>query len=262
MEEVSPAVAPDINGYKFSNGKWQTESLPVPKEFNITVYINRVELVTIMCSPTKLNCLVLGYLYSEGIIKDMKDVISMRVCEDDALADVTLNQTDFKLPEKKVLTSGCGRGVSFSLDTPKIDSNISLPPEKILGLMRQLLENASAYNLSGGIHTSAICDNDGIIAIADDIGRHNTLDKLLGECLLRKIATKDKILLTSGRVSSEMLRKAARMQAPIVGSMTSPTERAVIIARETGITLIGYIRGNHLTVYSKPERLQAVISND
>jgi FdhD protein len=259
VEEISPAVAPDIQGYKYSDGKWRQESLAVPREFNITVFINRVELLTIMCSPTKLNCLILGYLFSEGIINDMKDVESMRVCEDDALADITLKNADFKPPEKKVLTSGCGGGISFSFNTTKIESQITLSPDSILNLMGQLLENASAYKLSGGIHTSVICNNENILAIADDIGRHNTLDKLLGECLLRNIPTKDKIILTSGRISSEMLRKAARMQVPVVGSLTSPTERAVTFSREAGISLIGYAKGNHLTVYSHAERLQAGI---
>jgi FdhD protein len=250
---------PEIKGYKFSDGKWQTLSLSVPKEFNFTIFINSHELVTIMCTPTKLNCLVLGYLFSEGIIKDLKDVASMRVCEDDALADVILNQTDFVMPEKRVLTSGCGGGVSFNLDAPKTNSDIIITPEQILNLMRQMLANAASYNLTGGIHTSTVCDSKSIIAMAEDIGRHNTLDKLTGECLLRKIPTKDKILLTSGRVSSEMLRKAARMQAPVVVSLTSPTERAVLLAQETGICLVGYARGNHLTVYSNPERLQATV---
>jgi FdhD protein len=258
MEEISPAVFPDIQSYKYSAGKWNQQTSAVPKEFNITVYINKSELLTIMCSPTKLNCLVLGYLFSEGIIQDMKDIIAMRVCEDDNLADVTLKNTEFKPPEKKVLTSGCGGGISFSFNVPKIDSQVTVSADRILKLMGQLVENAVSYNLSGGIHTSAVCDTEKILALADDIGRHNTLDKLVGECLLRNIPTKDKILLTSGRVSSEMLRKAARMQAPVVSSLTSPTERAVSLALESGITLIGYARGNHLTVYSHPERLQAV----
>jgi FdhD protein len=258
MEEISPAIAPDIISYKFLDGKWQKKSLSVPKEFNLTVFVNSFELVSIMCTPTKLNCLALGYLYSEGIIKDMKDVISMRVCEDDALADIKIGNTDFKPPEKKVLTSGCGRGVRFRFDTPDLYSTMVISPQKVLDLMRQLLENATTYKCSGGIHTSAICDSDNILAMAEDIGRHNTLDKLVGECLLRKITTRDKVLLTSGRVSSEMLRKAARMQAPVVASLTSPTEQAILLAREAGITLIGYARGNHLTIYSNPERMQVV----
>jgi FdhD protein len=258
-EEFSPAVAPDIQSYKYSAGKWRQECLAIPKEYNLTVYVNRIELLTIMCSPTKLNCLVLGYLFSEGIINDMKDVVSARVCEDDAVADITLKNSDFKPPQKKVLTSGCGGGISFNFNTAKIESQIALSADNILNLMGQLLDNSSTYKLSGGIHTSVICNNEKILAIADDIGRHNTLDKLLGECLLRNIPTKDKILLTSGRISSEMLRKAARMQVPVVCSLTSPTERAVAFSIEAGISLIGYAKGNHLTVYSHPERLQAEI---
>jgi FdhD protein len=257
MEElVVPGIASGIDSFKFVDGKWQRESLSVPKEFPFTIYVNGTELVTIMCSPIKLNCLAIGYLYSEGFIKDLKEIISMRVCEDDSLADVQLNNIEIKMPQRKILTSGCGGGISFNLDAPQIESDIAVNPEQILKLMRQLLENASTYNITGGIHTSAISDGAEIMALAEDIGRHNTLDKLIGECLLRKISTKGKILLASGRVSSEMLRKAAIMQAPVIASMTSPTERAIVLARNIGITLIGYARGNHLTIYTKPERIK------
>jgi len=136
-----------------------------------------------------------------------------------------------------------------------MNSDIKVAPEKILLLMRKLVESASTYTLSGGIHTSALCDENDIIAIAEDIGRHNTLDKLIGECLLRKLSTAGKILVASGRVSSEMIRKAAIMQTPIIASLTSPTERAVVLALQVGITLIGYARGKQLTVYTQPERL-------
>ncbi|HEX7475085.1 MAG TPA: formate dehydrogenase accessory sulfurtransferase FdhD, partial [Dehalococcoidales bacterium] len=106
-----PGIAPDIVVSRFTDGKWQQQTVSVPKEFPFAIYINGVEFVTIMCSPIKLNCLVLGYLYSEGIIKDVKEVVSMRVCEDDSLADVKLTKTDIKMPEKRVLTSGCGGGI-------------------------------------------------------------------------------------------------------------------------------------------------------
>ena len=93
------------------------------------------------------------------------------------------------------------------------------------------------------------------MAVGEDIGRHNTLDKIMGECLLRKISTKNKILLTSGRVSSEMTRKAAKMQVPVIASLTSPTHLAVTLAHDLDITLAGYVRGTHFTVYSRPDRL-------
>ncbi len=254
---LPPGLTPGVKCLKFTEGKWQHAEVPVPREMAFTIYINSRELVTIQCTPTKLNCLVLGYLFSEGIISDVKDVASMRVCEDDALADVTLERADFTLPQRRVLTSGCGGGVSFNLQTGKVESKTSILPEQALHLMRQLLENALAYKLSGGIHTSAVSDSDVILAMAEDIGRHNTLDKLMGECLLRKITTRDKILLTSGRVSSEMLRKAAKMQTPIIISLTSPTEQAILLALQSGITLIGYARGSRFTAYSHSERLQA-----
>lgn len=250
-------VSRDIESYKFVNGKWRQALLSVPTEMAFTIFINSQELVTILCTPVKLNCLVIGYLFSEGIIGSLKDIASMRVCEDDSLADVKLNKTDFVLPPRRVLTSGCGGGVSFNshIREEKIVSDIKIEPEKILQLNQEMLKSAVLYNQSGGIHTSAISDANTILVIGEDIGRHNTLDKILGECLLRKIPTKDKIILTSGRVSSEMLHKTARMQIPLIVSLTSPTEQAVNLARNIDITLVGYARGNHLTAYSKPERL-------
>jgi FdhD protein len=250
-------VAPDIACYKYIDGKWQTASLTVPQEMALTIYINGQELVTILCTPSKLNCLVLGYLLSEGIIKDIKEVVSMRVCEDDALADVRLVKTDLALPQKKMLTSGCGGGVSFLTDLGdlKINSTFNSSAENLLQLMKQMMQNAELYNLTGGIHTSAISEGKTLLAAAEDIGRHNTLDKIVGECALRRISTADKIILTSGRVSSEMMKKAAKMQAPVIVSLTSPTENAVLLARDLGITLAGYARSTHLTVYSRPDRL-------
>ncbi len=249
-------IAPDMDCYQFSDGEWRGASVAIPREIAFTIFVNNQELVTTLCTPTKLNCLVLGFLFSEGIISGMDDVVSMRVCEDELLADVRLNRSDFTLPNRRVLTSGCGGGVSFSTTTKgKVNSDLKVMPVQILSLMKQLLEGAEIYKVSGGIHTSALCDKENILVMAEDIGRHNTLDKLQGECLLRKLSTEERILITSGRLSSEMLRKASKMQIPIIASLTSPTENAVVLAREAGISLIGYARGRRLSVYSCPERL-------
>jgi len=118
-----------------------------------------------------------------------------------------------------------------------------------------LFRQQELFQLGGGIHCSALCDRRQILILAEDIGRHNTLDKIMGECLLRKLPTEDGILLTTGRISSEMLLKAARMQTPIVVSRGSPTERAISLGKELGISVIGYARGNRLSVFSVEERL-------
>ena len=256
--EVPSGLTSDIKTHKYVDGKWQEVTLSVPKEMSLSFYINGQEFVSILCTPNKLNFLVMGYLRAEGIINGIEDITLMRVCEESAVADVRLKQTDLVLPKKRILTSGCGGGVSYndSVAGSKIDSEICILPEQLLFLMQQMLQNAELYRISGGIHTSALCDCNNVIVFGEDIGRHNTIDKIIGECMFHKIPLSDKILITTGRISSEMLRKAVKMQIPIVASLTSPTERALLLARELDVTLIGYVRGKHFTVYSKSERVQ------
>ena len=248
-------ASPDIKYISFSSGKWSNASTAVPAEMALTIYMDGTELVTILCTPTKLNCLVLGFLYSEGIISGMSDVASMRVCEEDSLADVKLSKPGYTPPVRRTLASGCGGGVSFATEMQKVESQLTVKPEEVFSLMKQLNEKAELYRFSGGVHTSALCNNSNVLVVAEDIGRHNTLDKIVGECLLTKLPTNDKLLLTTGRISSEMLSKAARMRTPIIVSRSSPTDRSISIAQKLGITLIGYVRGNRLSVYSHEERL-------
>jgi len=106
------------------------------------------------------------------------------------------------------------------------------------------------------VHTSALSDGQKLLVVASDVGRHNTLDKIQGQCLLEGIDTKDRVLLTTGRLSAEMLNKAAKMQVPVLVSRTSPTDLAVELAKSWGITLIGYARGEQIHVYSGEERVE------
>ena len=249
-------AASDTKYSSFSSGKWSHDSTAVPIEMALTIFVDNTELVTILCTPTKLNCLVLGFLYSERVISGMSDVASMRVCEEDSLADVKLSKPGYKPPARRTLASGCGGGISFTTEMKEVESKLTVKPEEVFSLMKQLNERAELYRFSGGVHTSALCDNGNVLVAAEDIGRHNTLDKIVGECLLTKLSTADKLLLTTGRISSEMLSKAVRMEVPIVVSRSSPTDRSISLAQKLGITLIGYVRGNRLSVYSHEERLQ------
>ncbi len=248
-------VAPDVSCNFFSGEEWQDAPTTIPCEMPLTLYINEQELVTIMCTPTKLNCLVIGFLYSEGIISGVSDIASMRICDGEPVADVRLSKSGYTPPTRRILTSGCGSGASFSNVESKVDSDLVATPQEILALMKQLHQQQSLFQQCGGIHCSALCDHEQILVSAEDIGRHNTLDKISGECLLRKMPTRDRILLTTGRITSEMLIKAAKMQTPIVVSRGSPTERAVSLGHDLGITVVGYARGNRLSVFSRKERL-------
>jgi FdhD protein len=249
-------VEPNVVCDRFSDGGWVKTSVHVPSEAQITIYVNLRELVTILCTPAKVNFLVLGFLYAEGIISGIGDVLSMRVCDEESEVDVRLTNPEYELPVlKRTLTSGCGGGATFKTQEQKVDSDLVVTPTEVLSLMKQLLEQMALYRLSGGVHASALSDAKNLIVVAEDIGRHNTFYKIQGECLLRGLATRDRLLLSTGRVSSEMLLRAAGMQIPIVVSRTSPTGRGISLARDLGIALVGYARGNRLLVYSHPERL-------
>lgn len=248
-------IDPDIPFYRFSDKGWDSDSVHVPSELALAVYVNRQELVNILCTPSKLNCLVLGFLFAEEIISGLDDVASLRVCEEDSLADVMLKNPDFTPPAHQTLTSGCGGGTTFNKKGQAVDSAFAITPPEVLSLMRSLQEQMALYPICGGVHASALADAKNLLVVAEDIGRHNTLDKIQGECLLKGLSTKDRLLLSTGRLSSEMLFKAAKMQVPVVVSRHSITGSAVAAARDLGITLVGHARGSRLSVYSHPEKL-------
>ncbi len=248
-------VAAGIVCDRFSDGGWVRTSAHVPLERELTVFVNLRELVTILCSPTKLKYLVLGFLYAEGIIHKLDDVMMMRVCDEESEVDVRLSNPEAELPTKRRLTSGCGGGATFTMQGQKIDSDFVVAPTQVFSLMKQLQAQMDLYQLSGGVHTSALSDTEKLLVVAEDIGRHNTLDKIQGECLATGVPSRDRLLLTTGRVSSEMLLKAAKMQAPVVVSRHTPTGTAIALAHDLGIALVGRAGGNRLSVYSHPERL-------
>jgi FdhD protein len=263
MQEVSgvselKGLAEDIVCERFSNKGWVRTSVHVPAEMELAIYVNRQPLVTIMCTPSKLDCLVIGYLYAEGIISGIGDVASMRVCKEEALVDVILSNPDYELPTLRTIASGCSGGGIFKTQGQRVDSGLLVTPMEVLSLMEQLQQHMVLYRFTGGVHTSALSDTKNLLVVAEDIGRHNTLNKIQGECLLRGLSTRERLLLMTGRISSEMLLKAAKMQMPVVVSRRSPTGRAISLARDLGIALVGQARGNCLTVFSHPERLSCI----
>ena len=252
------AAVEDITCVRYSGGVWSAESTGVARETPLTVYLDGRELVTILCTPVKVNFLVFGFLYSEGIIDSPRDVAIMRVCDDELEADVRLIRPSVELPQARTLTSGCGGGSTLGqrdIEKLRVKSDLRVPPTIVNTLMKRLLESSETHREHGGLHTSALGDHRGLEVVAEDIGRHNTVDKIIGECLLKGIAMRDRLLLSTGRMSSEMLLKAGRMGVPVVVSRGAITGRAISMAHDLGITTVGYARGERFTVYSHPERL-------
>ena len=235
---------------------WRTNPAVLGEEVALTLFLDRVELVTLMCTPEKLNFLVAGFLRSEGLIDRLDDIALMRVCDEERVADVRLLRPG-KSTGRRILTSGCGGGVTFDDgdSLPSVLSDLRIDPTSLLTCMKAMLRLSPDPAERGGTHVSALSDGEQLLVVARDVGRHNTLDKIWGECLFRELSPEGKLLLTTGRLSSEMMAKAAKMGVPIAVSVNSPTSRSVRLAEELGITAVGYARGSRMSVYSHPERL-------
>ena len=224
----------------------------VVREQPVTVFVNGEKFLTLLCSPVKLEALVVGYLWMEKVIGALDEITRLEVSPVDGRAEVTLARP-VTLPTERILTSGCGGGITFRIDHrlfPRLASSLRVAPETLSSRMKDLFAAAVHYRETRGIHGAALTDGERLLVVAEDVGRHNAVDKVKGEALLRGIPTEDRILLSTGRVSSEMLLKAARMGVPLVASRTSPTEMAVALAEQLNITVCGYVRGESLNLYA------------
>ncbi|MEK7701085.1 MAG: formate dehydrogenase accessory sulfurtransferase FdhD [candidate division NC10 bacterium] len=224
----------------------------VVREQPLTIWVNGEKFLTLLCSPLKLQALVVGYLWMEKVIASLDEIAGLEVSPVDGRADVTLSHP-VALPTERVLTSGCGGGITFRIDHrlfPRLSSSLRVAPETLSARMKDLFAAAVHYKESRGIHGAALSDGAQLLVVAEDVGRHNAVDKVKGEALLAGIPTEDRILLSTGRVSSEMLLKAARMGVPLVVSRTSPTEMAVALAEQLNITVCGYVRPESLNLYA------------
>jgi FdhD protein len=235
------------------------DHIPV-REYPIALTVNGVELATLIASPHDLHYLVAGFLRMQGLIRAPGDLQTLSVCQEFGAASVRIRG---EVPPvlSPTLTSGCGGGVSFHVPgaagkpVQVPSAGPSYPPDALFSAMAALARAAERYRSSGGIHSAAVSDGERLLLSAEDIGRHNTLDRIAGEALLRGIDLSGRILATSGRVSSEMAAKAASLGISVIASRTSPTDLAARICEELGITLAGYVRGRRFNVYAHPERI-------
>ncbi len=249
-----------IQLYQFnsSNG-WSVSSSRVIGETSVSLTINGEVWLSFMCTPSDLESLAVGFLYNEGLIQGFSEVVAVSVCANGSNVDVWLDRP-VKKPAQWKRTSGCTGGITSApshCSQPVTSPDYRITPDMLLNAMDDLLKAQDLYREVRGVHCSAISDGQRIRYRAEDIGRHNTLDKLAGQVLMQPAAFFPKIILTTGRISSEMLQKSSRLGASAVVSRTSPTSLSVEMAEELGITLVGYARRNQFLVYAHAERIAA-----
>ncbi len=247
-----------LNTLSYQAGQWEEKRTNIISEQSIGLTVNNEPWLTFMCTPTDLEALAVGFLFNEEIIETMDEVASVRVCPEETNIDVWLNHS-VKKPENWTRTTGCSGGeTSVGNDSPRTGKTVPingtrLAAERVGALVELLGEVQELYKESGGVHTSALSDGERILIAAEDIGRHNTLDKIAGRYIMERINPATKIILTTGRISSEMIQKAGRIGAAVVISRTSPSSLSVQMADDLGITLIGYARRDRFSIYAHPE---------
>lgn len=228
-------------------------------EEKTTIFLNNQEIISLLCSPVNLEELAVGFLFAEGFICNKNDYWEIDIRENGKSIYVYAEETREmqKLLLRGTLTSGCGQGTTFFGEEerlPSVEADCCFSINNVLVTARTFQKTSLVENSTRGFHSAGLLINDDLI-IRKDVGRHNAVDKVGGYCLLSGVETQSTALFLTGRISSEIIMKGAKMQIPFIISLSGATSLAVELAQETGITLLGYVRGKTAVIYSHPERI-------
>ncbi len=234
------------------------------EEKPIQIFINRRHYATIMCTPKDLKELAVGHLLSEGIVKAVEEIEKITV-EENSLCRINLKpnvnlESRLKLaqPFSRIIPSACGGPYQPQAlkRLMKFSSQMVVKAETVQNCVNNLNRMAETFRKTGGVHAAAIYRADGsLMAFAEDVGRHNAVDKTIGKCALQKAALSECFLVLSGRLTADIVLKVARVGMPIIASISATLSSGIEIAKKANITLIGFVRGKRMNVYNAPERI-------
>ncbi len=241
----------------------------IANEFPLTLMLNGEEFATIVCTPKNIREMAIGFLASEGIIRKMGDIRQIHIDSSRGFAHIELNipvSTVEPDHSKRFIGSCCGKSRQFyfknDVQTARtITHSLTITAKQCFHLMDLLQTNSQHFKKTGGVHNAALCTIDELVQIRTDIGRHNALDKIYGYIIEHRQTVKDKVIVFSGRISSEVLLKVSKMGIGIIISTSAPTNLALELADDLGITAIGFVRGNKMNVYTHVERVKETKNN-
>ncbi|WP_434659311.1 formate dehydrogenase accessory sulfurtransferase FdhD [Paenibacillus polymyxa] len=256
---------------RYRDGQIKRFEDTVVTEYPVTIKINQQEFATMVCTPEYVEDMVVGFLASEGVIQRYDDIEDIWVQEKEGFVHIKtrrMNEFYQNFHSKRYITSCCGKSRQgfYFINDAKVakrmnDAHVTVSFDDCFRLMNLMQTSAHTFQETGGVHNAALCDKDGIILSRMDIGRHNALDKIYGYCLKHDIILQDKIIVFSGRISSEILLKVAKIGCEVVLSKSAPTELALELAEDLGITTIGFIRSRSLNVYTHTERIDELVES-
>jgi FdhD protein len=247
----------EIQAHRYSKGILENKNISLAREVPYTLFVNDREILSISTLPSNLEELFVGFLVSEGILLNPKEVL---VCAVDHAARLVRIELDVpservsKFEKKGMLTSGCAGGMVFSVEVALLPAEkerkrLKIHCSTIIKRMQELDRFEGTYTITRGVHAAALADSSRTIAILEDLGRHNAVDKIIGHCFLSKTDTRDKLLLSTGRITSEMLVKAARSRFPIVISRSSASSMAVAMAKQSNVDVVTYVRAGRFNYF-------------
>jgi len=242
---------------RIKNSKYLDSEDFIATERKLRILINGIERLKLYCSPIMVRELVVGFIMTEGIIKGKWCIerINIQYNNNDIIVNIPVEGE--VVIDTGVITSGCIGGITFEKvnNDLQLQDSFTIDIEKLFKLFNDFQRKSELYRLTGCLHSAALSDGESIIVFAEDIGRHNAIDKVIGYSLLEGITFEDKIMFVSGRLSSEIALKCSKWAIPIVISRTAPTTKAIDIAYKRGITLIGFMRGQRFNLYTHPHRI-------
>lgn len=250
----------EVNLTRIKGNKIEEISDLVAREITFTILLNKKKLVTLNCSPEKYKYLGLGFLYTSGILQKKEDIISLDINEKQGLMDIKIKGVSL-VPEDIINSNLWIESYRQSEEQEKIplsiDTSLKISSNLVYSLISEMQGRANFFKLTGGVHSCALADKNGsTILFSEDISRYNTIDKILGEAFVNDITTEDKIILTSCRITSGILKKIIIGKLLIVISRAAPTDLAIKLAKKMGITLVGFVRGERMNIYTHPERIE------
>jgi len=237
----------------------------VAREKPLYIFLGRTHCVTIFCSPTNLKELAIGHLLAEGLVKSVGEIKELNldakkmVCRVELKSNVSVrSRLRLLKPYSRVILSACGSRtpVHFSKRLSKTKSALRVKADMVLEGVRDLNFKAATFRKTGGVHAAAVYGGDGsLLAFAEDVGRHNAVDKVIGMTTEKSAVFGDCFLVLTGRLSGDVVLKVARVGIPVVASMAAALDSGVAVAKKSGITLVGFVRGKRMNIYSHAERI-------
>ena len=235
---------------------------PIAGEHPLTLYVDKREVVTLMTLGAAPEALAIGFLRNQRLVESIDEIESVQVdWEVDAVVVTTYSGLhNLDRMEKRTATTGCGQGTVFGdlmadIESIRLDDQMRVTEADLFGLMNAVRVHESIYKQAGAVHGCALAKGSEILTFVEDVGRHNAVDAIAGWMWLEDVDGRDKIFYTTGRLTSEMVIKAAQMQIPVLVSRSGLTKMGHEVASQVGITMIGRAVGKHYLLFTGEHRL-------